>query len=287
MPLLRCGGPAAVAAALVPLRGVVANANVALAIVAVVALAGRSGRRGSSVAGAVGGALAFAVLWAPPLGSVRIADGADRLTSIVIVVVGIFLAELARHRSVAAGPLARLRSRRGVEDGTSRGERAGSGSAGRSGRTRASAAGVLRALRRLRLRRRRVEPIESLRSVGRVAQVVAEGDDAEFVLLDVARLLVELLDLDDCRYETPPLAGSSRPTLVHDAELELRKVRWTPMQLGLPERGFDIPVAARGQTLGRFVCVPRRRHTIAEDRVLAALALVDQAASARLIAATT
>jgi hypothetical protein len=250
--VLRCGAPAVAALALSPLRGTVSNADAALVIVAAVALAGVSGRRLTSVVGAVGGAVTFAVLWATPEGVPRVDRGADLVAAVMILAVGVLLTELVRRgREDAVPPPAR--------------------------RHRWWPVGF----RRPRL------PLGPLRSVGRVAQEVADGDDAEFILLDVARTLVELLDLDDCRYETAPLADASRATLVHGGELELQQLRWTPMQLGLPERGFDLLVEARGQTLGRFVCSPRHRRTIGEDRVLAALALVDQAASARLIASVT
>jgi hypothetical protein len=242
--------------ALLPLRTTVSNANAAMVIVAAVALVGVSGRRLTSVIGAAGGALTFALVWAPPEGSLRVDRGTDLVTSVVILMVAVLLAELVRWGRAADGPRAlRVRWARP---------------------------------RLLQWRPwRRQPPLDPIRSVGRVAQEVADGDDAEFILLDVARTLVELLDLSDCRYETAPLADSPRATLRHGGELELQQLRWTPMQLGLPERGFDMLIAARGLTLGRFVCSPRHQHTVGEDRVLAALALVDQAASARLIASVS
>jgi hypothetical protein len=255
--VLRCGAPAGAALALSPLRGTVSNANAALVIVAAVALAGVSGRRLTSVVGAVGGAVTFAVLWATPEGVPRVERGADLVAAVMIGAVGVLLAELVRRNRSAEPALA------------------------------PASASALRSRRWPMVLRRPRLPLGPLRSVGRVAQEVADGDDAEFILLDVARTLVELLDLDDCRYETAPLADASRATLVHGGDLELQQLRWTPMQLGLPERGFDLLVEARGQILGRFVCSPRHRRTISEDRVLAALALVDQAASARLIASVT
>jgi hypothetical protein len=126
------------------------------------------------------------------------------------------------------------------------------------------------------------QSLASVRSMGRVAEQVAGGDSASFVVLDVARTLVELLDLADCRYE-PASGASGRPVLLHGGELEYRGVRWSPSQIGLPDRGFDLPMVARGHLVGRFVCLPRRRWAVPEDRVLAATALVDQAASAQLI----
>lgn len=126
------------------------------------------------------------------------------------------------------------------------------------------------------------QSLVSVQSLGRVAEQVAGGDSADFVVLDVARALVELLDLRDCRYE-PASGESGRPVLRHGGELEYRGVRWDPSQIGLPEKGFDVPVVARGHLMARFVCLPRRRRPVQADRALAACALVDQAASAQLI----
>jgi hypothetical protein len=126
------------------------------------------------------------------------------------------------------------------------------------------------------------QSLVSVRSMGRVAEQVAGGDSASFVVLDVALALVDLLDLRDCRYE-PASGESGRPVLRHGGELEYRGVRWSPTQIGLPEKGFDLPLVARGHLVARFVCLPGPRRPVPEDRVLAALALVDQAASAQLI----
>ena len=52
--------------------------------------------------------------------------------------------------------------------------------------------------------------LASVRSMSRVAEQVADGDSASFIVLDVARALVELLDLGDCRYEPTP-GPSGRP----------------------------------------------------------------------------
>jgi hypothetical protein len=146
---------------------------------------------------------------------------------------------------------------------------------------------------RRRTRARRQRPAEarrdcrqslaSVRSMGRVAEQVAGGDSASFVVLDVARALIELLDLDDCRFEHAAGGVTGRPVLLHGGEFTYRGVRWSPVHIGLPEKGFDLPMVARGQVVGRFVCLPGRRRPIPEDRVLAALALVDQAATAQLI----
>jgi hypothetical protein len=121
----------------------------------------------------------------------------------------------------------------------------------------------------------------AVRSMSQVAEQVAGGDSASFVVLDVARALVELLDLRDCRYARGPGDGT-RPALRH-GELHLHGARWSAVRTGLPEAGFELPVVARGRVEARFVCLPRHRRPVMEDRVLAASALVDQVASAQLI----
>jgi hypothetical protein len=157
--------------------------------------------------------------------------------------------------------------------------------AGPARRRRGAGRHVTGRRRRAEARRDCERSLVSVRSVGRVAEQVAGGDSASFVVLDVARALVELLDLADCRYE-PGDRPSGLPALRHGGELELWGIRWSPVPIGLPERGFEVEMVARGLVEGRFVCMPRRREPIPEDRLLAAIALADQAASARLIERT-
>jgi hypothetical protein len=233
--------PAAVAWAGTPFRAQLSAADVAAVLVGVVAVVGAVGVRATPVLAAASAAMAFDMAWAAPDGTLRVRDPADRLSAVVLLVVGATLAELGRRR--------RARWRR--------------------------------PWRRPRLwRSRDEEALDHLHTVGRVAADIAEGDDAGLVLLDVSCALVELLDLRDCAFEQPPFPPGERPVLLHTGELELRGVRWDPARTGLPTRGFAIPVAARGHVEGRFLCVPRRPGTVRPDRVVVALTLVDQAASA-------
>jgi hypothetical protein len=122
-----------------------------------------------------------------------------------------------------------------------------------------------------------------LLTIGRVASDIAEGDAAGLVVLDIARGLVELLALRDCRFEIAPLSPGARPVLLHSGELELRGTRWSPTAVALSSDGFDLPVVARGRVVGRFVCEPRRRTTVTREQIGVALTLADQAASALLL----
>jgi hypothetical protein len=239
--------PAAVAAAALPLRATVVAADVAAVLVGVVAVAGATlGTRATPVLAAASAALAFDLLWARPYGTVAVRAPGDLATGAVLLVVGATLAELGRRRR----PHARRR------------------------------------LRQPMWRPRRVVEAEHLATVGQVAAGIADGDDAGLVVLDVARALVGVLDLRDCSFERAPFDRGDRAVLRHTGELELRGVRWDPAVITPPARGFHIPVAARGRVVGRYLCVPRRTVPVRRGSVVVALTLVDQAASALVLAPT-
>jgi hypothetical protein len=242
---LAVGIPAAVALAGVPWRASLPAADVAAVLVGAVALSGRFGARPTPLLAALSAGLAFDLLWVEPYGSLVVRNPGDRLTGLVLFAVGLAVAEPSRrHRA------ARWQTRR---------------------------------LRRM-LRSRRAEAVEHLGTVERVAADIAEGDDAGLVVLDVARALVDVLDLRDCSFEGAPLAPGTCPVLMHTGELDYRGVRWDPARIGFPDRGFHVPLAARGRVVGRFVCVPRRSGPVRRDRVRVAVTLTDQAASALLLA---
>ena len=241
LTVLAVVAPLVAAVAAAPLRARVPSADVAAVLVGVVALAGSVGSRASPVLSALSAAVAFDVLWAEPYGSLQVRDPGDRLTGVVMFVVGTLVASFCRRRH-----------------------------------------GVLR--RWLLRRRPRRGPTQHLDTVSRVAEDIADGDDAGLVVLDVARTLVEVLALKDCWFEVPPLTGAPKAVLVHGGELELGGTRWDPGLIGLPDDGFHVPVVARGRVEGRFVCVPRRRQPVPRECILVALTLADQTASALLLA---
>jgi hypothetical protein len=242
--------PVAVTLALTPLRPLAPAGDLTPVIVAAIVLAGSGRSRWAPPAAAAAGALTFALAWAPPVGSPAIASGADRVTVVVIVGVGWLLAHLVRRWRAPARDEPVL---------------------------------VVHQPPLSRAERRRARALDCLRSVGRVAGEVAGGDSASFIQIDVARSLVDLLDLQDCRYEAAPCQASGRPVLEHPGWFTWGDVGWSPFQLGLPTRGFDLLVTARGHVVGRYVCLPRHHRPAREDSVLAALTLVDQAATAELI----
>ena len=93
------------AAVLVPVRSSIGTANAALVLVLFVLVGAVIGGRSAGVASAVIAAMAFDFLHTKPYGSLKIADGRDILTAVLLVVVGIVIGEitLRADRIRAAG----------------------------------------------------------------------------------------------------------------------------------------------------------------------------------------
>ena len=83
------------AAALVGVRGDIQNANVALVLVLFVLLGAVTGGRASAVTSAFVAAVAFDFFHTKPYGSLKISDGNDVLTTVLLVAVGLAVGEIA------------------------------------------------------------------------------------------------------------------------------------------------------------------------------------------------
>jgi len=107
--------PPAVAAALVPLRATIDNANVALVLAAVVVAVAMTGSRGAVLAAAASATVWFDFFHTRPYESFTVNDHDDVVTALVLLAVGVLVGELAirsrRHRSAAttsSGDIARI-----------------------------------------------------------------------------------------------------------------------------------------------------------------------------------
>ena len=99
-------GTMAVAALLVPFRGDIATANMALIMVIVVVLAAAVGGRGAGAVAAVVGAVSFDFFLTQPYLSLQIDNADDVETTILLLVIGLLVGEIVvrarRSRSAAA-----------------------------------------------------------------------------------------------------------------------------------------------------------------------------------------
>jgi Domain of unknown function (DUF4118) len=107
-------GPIVVACALVPLRDVINNANVALTLVVVVVLAGITGGRGTGVLAAVVAALSFDFFHTQPYMSLTIDSQDDVETTVLLLVVGLVVGTMASRarRARSSAELGRSELRR-------------------------------------------------------------------------------------------------------------------------------------------------------------------------------
>lgn len=99
-------GPIVVAAALVSVRGELVNVNVALVLVVVVVLAAVAGGRFAGALAAVMAALSYEFFFTQPYLSLRISDGDDLVTTVLLLAIGLVVGELVvvgRRSRRAAG----------------------------------------------------------------------------------------------------------------------------------------------------------------------------------------
>src|SRR5438270_5655576 len=85
------------AAALVGVRGDIVNANVALVLVVFVLLGAVTGGRGAGVVSALVAAISFDFFHTRPYGSLKITDGNDILTTLLLLGVGLAVGEIGLY----------------------------------------------------------------------------------------------------------------------------------------------------------------------------------------------
>ena len=105
-------GPIVVAAALVPLRNEIDNANLALAMVVVVVVAAAVGGRGAGVLAAVIATISYDFFLTRPYLSLTIDSADDVETTIFLLVIGLLVGEIVvRSRRTHSARRARARPR--------------------------------------------------------------------------------------------------------------------------------------------------------------------------------
>ncbi len=140
-----------------------------------------------------------------------------------------------------------------------------------------------------RARRHRAAAELSSVDIGRihvVAELVASGEEADWVVLAVAVELRTLLQLRDVRFDYEPFPAPTdadprvRPRIESDGSVSFGVLGWAAASIGLPGKLVDLPVMARGRSVGRFVLRPTPGLPIDLERRLVAVALADQVGAA-------
>jgi Domain of unknown function (DUF4118) len=118
--------------------------------------------------------------------------------------------------------------------------------------------------------------------IGRIhyaAELAAQGESVDHLILAVSLELRDLLFLRDCRFSSG-IADEQLPTLDHDARVRWGDLGWGTGTLGLPSKGVTLAAHGQGRILGTFTLTPTPGVVVGEDRLLVAVALADQVGAA-------
>jgi len=133
-----------------------------------------------------------------------------------------------------------------------------------------------------RSRRHRNSAVEEADFVARIhsaAAAVATGESPQFLVMQVAAQLTELLSLRDCRFD-PAVSDGHGARMEQNGEVVLAGMRWGVEQMGLPGTEVELPVEYQGRFFGRFVLVPTPGKPVSRERRVVAAALADQVGAA-------
>lgn len=122
-----------------------------------------------------------------------------------------------------------------------------------------------------------------LRGVTATARLAAAGTTSPPELVElVARQIVDVLGLDECRFDPDPAGDPERPRLADDGSVTWRGRAVDVDREGLPTLdAIELPATSAGREHGRFLLVSAsavRRPDV--ERRLVAVALADQAGAA-------
>jgi K+-sensing histidine kinase KdpD len=133
------------------------------------------------------------------------------------------------------------------------------------------------ALRGRRARALFTQERRDLASIRGLGALVANGEDADYVLLATSSELTHLLGLVDCRFEYEAADDRILPVVHRDGTVRWGPTPWDAARWGLPSDGAVIPVWSHGRRRGRFVLTAPIGLPLSTAQLAKAVALVDQA----------
>ena len=133
-----------------------------------------------------------------------------------------------------------------------------------------------------RSRKHKNTAVEEANFVARIhsaAAAVATGEQATFVVMQVAAQLIDLLFLRDCRFD-PAASDQHRAYMTQNGDVFLGGLRWGVERMGLPGREVELTVEYQGRFFGQYVMVPTPGRPVSRERRVVASALADQVGAA-------
>lgn len=116
-------------------------------------------------------------------------------------------------------------------------------------------------------------------SMHAMTELVAEGEDPEFITTVAATELRDLLQLRDCRFSHALTVPSTAHVTPNGAVL-IGTVPWATGKFGLPTSEVDLPVRSHGFILGHFLLAPRPVVPVTDEELRVAVAIADQVGAA-------
>jgi hypothetical protein len=216
--------PLGVSALLTPFRSSFPNSDAALVLVVTVVAVAAVGYRPAGALAALSAGTWFDFFLTRPYEQLAIIRRADVETTVLLLVVGLAVTELAVRR----------RHHRTV------------------------------------VRRQR----EYLGYIQAVVDMTAEGVPDDVLVRGVAGELTELLQLQECRFESDPAEGGA-PRIDRNGDVVWVGVGWEAGRAGMPDCPVQLPVRCRGRDFGRFVLTPGYRLPVPVERRVVAAILAD------------
>jgi K+-sensing histidine kinase KdpD len=130
----------------------------------------------------------------------------------------------------------------------------------------------------VRSRQHRTAAAESSNDIARihaVAELVADGETADYLVMVVANELRDLLSLQGCRFDPQP-GPKPIARIERNGEVIIGELRWGVHSMGFPGKEVELPVIGHGLVLGRFVLAPTPAEPVSFDKRIVAVALADQ-----------
>jgi len=135
----------------------------------------------------------------------------------------------------------------------------------------------------VRSRRHRATAVSHGYDISRIhsiAELVADGEKADFIVMAVAGELRDLLTLSDVRFERAPFDDDkSIPMLDRSGNVYIGSIEWGAESMGLPTT-VALGVDGNGRQWGRFLLTPTTGLPVPFERRVVAVALADQAGAA-------
>jgi hypothetical protein len=126
------------------------------------------------------------------------------------------------------------------------------------------------------------ERSDEITRIHAIAELVADGEPPDHVVIAVAQELRLLLELRDVRFEPGSLWSDAKPLarLVRSGDVVIGELLWPVDKMGFPGNEVQLIVQGQGLTFGRYLMARTAGEPVSFERRVVAVALADQVGAA-------